>query len=457
MGVANLFSTNFTSAWMEDEMRRSFGVIMFSLSTGLALLANAAGLEARSDSKEADRLYNSALVMKEAMGMQSRIPQGLLEKAYCVIVIPSVIKGAFGVGGSYGRGAMSCRGGEDFKGPWSPPTMMALEGGSAGFQLGGQATDFVLLVMNERGARSILSGKFKIGGDAAASAGPVGRDAQANLDVYMRTTIMSYSRSRGLFAGVSLEGSTLRPDNKANKKLYGKEVSAKSIVLDGAVPTPASAEKLISTLNQYGKNPSVKSASGGASPPPTPNRPPVGSCYANPVQVVSGSGDTVVVRADASDPDNDPLTYTWTATAGTIEGSGSQVRWNPAGVAAGGYSITVRVDDGRGGSVSCVANVLVATRPPTMSCSASPSSVHPGDRVHITATASDPDNDALTFAWQSSGGRIVGSGPEVELDTTGVEPSRYTVTGQVNNRRGGTADCRTEFSVEAPPPSGTGH
>jgi len=438
-------------------MRRSFAAIMYGLSTGVALLSNAAGLEARSDSKEADRLYNSALVMKEAMGMQSRIPQGLLEKAYCVIVIPSVIKGAFGVGGSYGRGAMSCRGGEDFKGPWSPPTMIALEGGSAGFQLGGQATDFVLLVMNERGARSILSGKFKIGGDAAASAGTIGRDAQANLDVYMRTTIMSYSRSRGLFAGVSLEGSTLRPDNKANKKLYGKEVSAKSIVLDGAVPTPASAEKLISTLNQYGKNPSVKSAPGGTAPAPTPDRPPVGSCYASPVQVVSGSGDTVVVRAVASDPDNDPLTYTWTATAGTIEGSGPQVRWNPAGVAAGGYAITVRVDDGRGGSVSCVANVLVATRPPTMSCSASPSSVHPGDRVHITATASNPDNDPLTFAWQSSGGRIIGSGPEVELDTTGVEPSRYTVTGQVNNGRGGTADCRTEFSVEAPPPSGTGH
>src|SRR6516165_3130725 len=255
MGVANLYSTNFTSAWMEDEMRRSFAAIMFSLSTGLALLVNAAGVEARSDSKEADRLYNSALVMKEAMGMQSRIPQGLLEKAYCVIVIPSAIKGAFGVGASYGRGAMSCRGGEDFKGPWSPPTMMALEGGSAGFQVGGQATDFVLLVMNKRGASSILSGKFKIGGDAAASAGPIGRDTQANLDVYMRTTILTYSRSRGLFAGVSLEGSTLRPDNKANEKLYGKKLNARNIVLENAVPTPppAPAESLVATLNKYGK------------------------------------------------------------------------------------------------------------------------------------------------------------------------------------------------------------
>jgi lipid-binding SYLF domain-containing protein len=441
------------TAWKEDEMRRKFAAIVFSLSAGLALLGSAPGLEARSASKEEDRLNNSALVMKEAMGMPSGIPQGLLEKAYCVIVIPSAIKGAFGVGASYGRGAMSCRGGEDFKGPWSPPTMMALEGGSAGFQVGGQATDFVLLVMNKRGASSILSGKFKIGGDAAASAGPIGRDTQANLDVYMRTTILTYSRSRGLFAGVSLEGSTLRPDNKANKRLYGKEVSAKSIVLDSAVPTPAAAEKLISTLNQYGKNPAATSGSAHTAPSSTPNRPPVGSCYANPVQVTSGSGDTVAVQAIASDPDNDPLTYTWTATAGTIEGSGSQVRWNPAGVAAGGYSVTVRVDDGRGGSVSCVAQVLVASRPPTMTCSASPSSVHPGDRVHITATASDPDNDPLTFTWESNGGRIVGSGAEVELDTTGVEPSRYTVTGKVTGGRGGSAECRAEFNVEAPRPA----
>ena len=145
-----------------------------------------------------------------------------------MIVIPSVIKGAVGFGGSYGRGAMSCRGGEDFKGPWTAPTMMALEGASFGFQLGGQATDFVLLVMDERGAGAILSGKFKIGGDAAASAGPLGRDSQANLDIYMRTTILSYSRSRGLFAGVSLEGSTLRPDNRANEKLYGKKLNIRA-------------------------------------------------------------------------------------------------------------------------------------------------------------------------------------------------------------------------------------
>jgi SH3 domain-containing YSC84-like protein 1 len=244
-------------------MKYGFGVLLLTLYSGFALLVNAPKLQAQSNEKEEDRLDNSALVIKEAMGMKSRIPQKLLDKAKCVIVIPSVIKGAVGFGGSYGRGAMSCRGGEDFNGPWTYPTMMALEGFSAGFQLGGQATDFVLLVMDERGAGAILSGKFKIGGDAAASAGPVGRDSQANLDVYMRTTILTYSRSRGLFAGVSLEGSTLRPDKRANKKLYGKELTARGIVLANEVPTPApaSAEKLVATLNKYGKSSTEASAS----------------------------------------------------------------------------------------------------------------------------------------------------------------------------------------------------
>jgi lipid-binding SYLF domain-containing protein len=253
---------------MEDEMKLNLASVLFFLATGLALLANPPGLHARSGSKEEDRLSNSALVIKEAMGMHSRIPHSLLEKAYCVIVIPSVLKGAFGFGGSYGRGAMTCRGGEDFKGPWTPPTMMALEGVSFGFQAGGQATDFVLLVMNERGARSILGGKVKIGGDIAGSAGPVGRDAQANLDVYLRTSILTYSRSRGLFAGVSLEGSTLRPDNKANRNLYGKKVSAKSIVLENAVPTPVPAEKLLSALNQYGQK--TTKAEAVSEKPPNP-------------------------------------------------------------------------------------------------------------------------------------------------------------------------------------------
>ena len=208
-------------------------------------------LLAVSKGKIEDRLENAGLEAKEAIGIRSHIPQLLMNKAYCVIVIPSVLKTAFGFGGSYGRGAMSCRSGDDFKGPWGAPSMMALEGVSFGFQIGGQATDFVLLVMNERGARSILSSKVKIGGDASAAAGPVGRDAQANLDLYLRTSILTYSRSRGLFAGVSLEGSTLRPDNTANKSLYGKKLSARDIVLEGAVASPASAEKLLSTLNQH--------------------------------------------------------------------------------------------------------------------------------------------------------------------------------------------------------------
>jgi len=378
-------------------MKRAFGILMLSLYAG-SLLATTPRLEAQSDAKnvkEEDRLYNSALVTKEAMGMKSRIPQKLLDKAECVIVIPSVIKGAVGFGGSYGRGAMSCRGGEDFNGPWSYPTMMALEGFSAGFQVGGQATDFVLLVMDERGARAILSGKFKIGGDAAAAAGPVGRDSQANLDVYLRTTILSYSRSRGLFAGVSLEGSTLRPDKRANEKLYGKPLSAKSIVLENAVapPAPASAEKLVATLNKYGKNTSEPSASAAAIPPSAPstaepvstpapapssasaaaaappapaNRPPTASCSADPAPIVSGSGNTVLVRAEASDPDNDPLTYTWTTTAGTIDGSGPEVHWNPAGVAPGAYSVTAHVDDGRGGTVECQAALRVEAPQPAV-------------------------------------------------------------------------------------------
>jgi len=162
---------------------------------------------------------------------------------------PSVLKAAFVVGGSYGRGAMTCRQGEDFRGSWGAPTMMALEGGSFGFQIGGQATDFVLLVMDAGGARGILSGKVKLGGDASVAAGPVGRDASAETDVTLRAEILSYSRSRGLFAGISLEGSTIRPDNKANEQIYGKKLEASQIVLSDQVSVPAAGEQLVSTLN----------------------------------------------------------------------------------------------------------------------------------------------------------------------------------------------------------------
>jgi len=202
------------------------------------------------DEKDKDRLESCGIVIQEIMDIPDDIPQDLIDKTYCVVVYPSVIKAAFVFGASYGRGAMTCRTGERFNGPWSAPTMMRLEGGSFGLQIGGQATDFVLLVMNERGAHAILSNKVKLGVDASAAAGPKGRNAEASTDVTMRAEILSYSRARGLFAGISLAGSTVRPDNGANSKVYHKDVSAEGIVFKGEVPVPPSAQKLISYLNK---------------------------------------------------------------------------------------------------------------------------------------------------------------------------------------------------------------
>jgi lipid-binding SYLF domain-containing protein len=192
----------------------------------------------------------SAAVLKEILDIPDDIPQDLMDKAECVIIYPSVLKAAFVVGGSYGRGAMTCRTGEHYTGPWSAPTMMALEGGSVGFQIGGQATDFVLLVMNPRGAHSILSSKVKLGADASVAGGPKGRTANASTDVSLRAEVLSYSRNRGLFAGISLEGSTVRPDNDANERIYGKKVEAADIVFKGAVAVPPAARKLVGTLNK---------------------------------------------------------------------------------------------------------------------------------------------------------------------------------------------------------------
>ena len=204
---------------------------------------------AANKDKAEDRLKDCGTVLKEIIDIPDNIPQDLLDKANCVVIYPSVLKAAFVIGGSYGRGAMTCRKGENFTGSWGAPTMMALEGGSFGLQLGGQATDFVLLVMNEGGARGILAGKAKLGGDASVAAGPVGRNASAETDVTLRSEILSYSRSRGLFAGVSLEGSTIRPDNKANEKIYGEKLEATQIVLSDHVKVPAAAEQLVSTLD----------------------------------------------------------------------------------------------------------------------------------------------------------------------------------------------------------------
>ena len=216
----------------------------------LVILLSVVTLCASAENKEAKRVENAGKVMEEILNVPDNIPESLLNKAHCVIVLPSVLKFAIGIGGNYGRGVMTCRTGADFQGRWGAPSMMALEGGSFGLQLGGQATDFVLLVMNDRGANGILTGKVKLGADASAAAGPKGRDAAAATDVTMRAEILSYSRSRGLFAGISLEGSTLRPDNGANKVLYGKEVPAKDIVLAKAVAAPPSAKLLLSTLDK---------------------------------------------------------------------------------------------------------------------------------------------------------------------------------------------------------------
>ena len=184
------------------------------------------------------------------MNAPDSIPQSVLDKADCVVVLPSVKKVAIGIGGSYGRGVMTCRGGKDFKGKWGAPTMMALEGASAGLQLGGEATDFVLLLMNSQAASGILTSKVKLGGDASAAAGPVGRTASAETDATLKADILSYSRAKGAFAGISLSGSTLRPDNDANKNLYGKKIEAKDIVLEGTVTPPQSAATLLSTLDK---------------------------------------------------------------------------------------------------------------------------------------------------------------------------------------------------------------
>ena len=200
--------------------------------------------------KEIERLENCGDVMKEILNVPDEIPQDLLDKAECIVVFPSVKKFAFGIGGSYGRGAMICRSSPDYAGPWGTPAMYALEGGNIGFQIGGQATDFVLLVMNDKGAKSVLGSKVKLGADASAAAGPKGRTATAATDVVLKAEILSYSRSRGLFAGVSLEGSTLRSDNGANKNLYGKELSARQIILENAVKAPEAAQTLINVLNK---------------------------------------------------------------------------------------------------------------------------------------------------------------------------------------------------------------
>jgi lipid-binding SYLF domain-containing protein len=222
--------------------------VLASITIALLMLAFSTPA-ADKEEKDEDRIRDAGRVLTEILNVPDDIPQDLLDKAACVVVFPSVLKAAFIVGASYGRGIMTCRTGPDFNGHWGAPTMMALEGGSFGLQIGGEATDFVLLVMNERGANGILSSKVKLGGDASVAAGPVGRTASAESDVTLRAEILSYSRARGAFAGVSLEGSTIRPDNDANRRIYGEKLSAKDIVLRHETPAPPAAAQLIETLN----------------------------------------------------------------------------------------------------------------------------------------------------------------------------------------------------------------
>ena len=230
-------------------MKRFIAGLFVLLLSSVAVLAD--------DEHEVDRVKDAGVVMKEILNIPDDIPQDLLDKAECVVILPSVKKGALGIGGSYGRGVMICRSGEHYKGKWGAPALYALEGVSIGFQLGGQATDFVLLVMNPKGAESLLYSKVKLGADASAAAGPKGRTAEGATDIVMNAEILSYSRNKGLFAGISLEGSTLRSDGSANEKLYGKKLSAKEIIRGGKVGIPPAARELVSLLDR--KSPVNKS------------------------------------------------------------------------------------------------------------------------------------------------------------------------------------------------------
>ena len=210
----------------------------------------AADKDDKEKSKQEDRLKNSGVVLDEILNIKENIPQDLLDKAKCIVVIPSVVKAAFIVGGSYGRGTVICRTDTTRTTSWGAPAMMVLEGGSVGFQIGGEATDFVLLVMNDRGVHSLLSSKVKLGGDVSVAAGPVGRTAEADTDAYVRAEILTYSRARGAFAGVSLEGASLRPDEEGNEALYGRKITASNIVIGPSPATPPAAHQLIAILDK---------------------------------------------------------------------------------------------------------------------------------------------------------------------------------------------------------------
>ena len=220
------------------------------LSLGMLLLSLVASGWADPGEKEKDRIKESENVLKDILNAPDKgVPMSVLDGTKCIITIPSVKKGAFIVGASYGRGVMTCRTGEDFKGPWSAPIMMATESGSVGFQIGGEGTDFVILVLNDDGVRTLMRSKVKLGADASIAGGPVGRTAEASTTGSMKAQMLSYSRARGVFAGASLSGASLRVDNDANKSLYGEKVTAEQI-LKGDVTMPEVAKPLIETVTQ---------------------------------------------------------------------------------------------------------------------------------------------------------------------------------------------------------------
>ncbi len=225
-------------------------------SISLAICFMVATVSLGAQNKEEARLENAGIVMEEILNVPDGIPRELLDKAACVIVVPSMTKVALGIGGSYGRGAMVCRTGANFVGPWGAPAMYALDGGSVGFQLGGQSTDLVLLVMNERGVEALLTSKVQLGANMSAAAGPKGRDAGASTDATLRAEMLSYSRSRGLFAGVSLEGASLRPDDDASAEVYGHKITAREIVKGTGTVVPASGRRLLDALQKKAARPS---------------------------------------------------------------------------------------------------------------------------------------------------------------------------------------------------------
>ena len=208
--------------------------------------------------KQAGRLEAAAKVFQEIMDIpDSAIPNELLSRCECIAIIPSMKKGGFIVGGRYGKGAVSCRKG-DGKGPWGPPAMIIVEGGSFGLQIGGAAVDVVMLFMDKEGVSSLLKGKFTVGADASAAAGPVGRDATAGTDVLMKAKILSYSRSRGAFAGFELKGAVVKQDKDGNRTLYGKGIDPKDLVIEAREAIPPDAQPLIQILTKYAPVPQKK-------------------------------------------------------------------------------------------------------------------------------------------------------------------------------------------------------